>query len=103
MRQPEPAPKARVVDASLPEGDLKIRINVEIHGRNHRIMDCSFDTNVCGGIDGKYRGIFMQSLEALLEHVQRSVAAKVNSALPVEAPTSDEIHGDDNHDFLTDG
>ena len=66
-------------------------------------MDGKFETTICGGIDGRNRGILIQSLEALLEHVQRSVATKVNSAVPVDAPTSDEIHGEDNHSFLTDG
>ena len=102
MRQPE-VPKVQIVDATLQEGDLKVRLNVEIHGRSLRIMDGKFETTICGGIDGRNRGILIQSLEALLEHVQRSVATKVNSALPVEAPTSDEIDGDDNHDFLTEG
>src|SRR5712691_439884 len=56
MRQPEPVPKVQVVDATLQEGDLKVRINVEIHGRSLRIMDGKFETTICEGIDGKNRG-----------------------------------------------
>lgn len=102
MRQPEPKPQVRV-DADLEEGDLKVHLNVEIHSKNIRIMDSSFETTVCGGVEGKNRGTFYQSLEGLLEHVQRSVAAKVNSMLPVEAPAANEVEADNNRDFLGDG
>ncbi len=103
MRQPEGAPRVEVVDAALAEGDLKVRVKVEIHGHNIHIMDCDFEAIVCGGMDGKNRGTFCQSLEGLLDHARRSVAVKVNSTLPVTPPTADEIEDGNNHSFLTDG
>ncbi len=65
MRQAETAPKVQVVDASLQEGDLKVRINVEIHGTNLRIMDCSFDTNICGGIAQRTCNKFCQLMQLI--------------------------------------
>jgi len=96
----EAALSSPVIDEELEGADLRMTINVKVHGRSLKIMDATFNRVVPEGGDSKHRHVYFQTLASILDEVKMTVAIKTNSKLPIEPFPKDAKKGWDDNDFI---
>jgi hypothetical protein len=79
-----PAGEVPVLDETLEEGDIKITIALQLHGRSTELVDVTLDRVVFEGSEGKNRWILLQGIQNTINEVRRATAYKLKKKLGLE-------------------